>query len=63
MKHNVGLGQQCLNLLTNNVLLIETETIVILDLVSHIVRSEDKDEYNSINEKNEVYLNVRHLLY
>ena len=63
MKHNVELGQQCLNLLINSALLIETETIVILDLMSHIVRSEDKDEYNRINEKNKIYLNVRRLLY
>ncbi|CAF0938689.1 unnamed protein product [Rotaria sordida] len=53
-----GLGLQWIDSLTDNVLLNETETIFILDLTSYIVWQEDNDEYNKINEKNKIYMDL-----
>jgi hypothetical protein len=40
-------------------LLSETETIFILDLDSNVISQEDNNEYNRINEKNKIYMEVR----
>jgi len=59
IKCNLGLGLQWIDSLTDNVLLSETETIFILDLDSNVISQEDNDEYNRINEKNKIYMEVR----
>lgn len=55
----VGLGLQCTNLLTDSVILNETDTIFILDLESHVVSQEDHDTYDRINKNNKIYMEVR----
>ncbi len=50
---------QWTDLLTDNVVLSETETMFILDLNSTVVSQEDYEEYNRIDEKNKIYMEVR----
>ncbi len=54
---------QWIDSLTDNVLLSETETIFILDLDSNVISQEDNDEYNRINEKNKIYMEVRDIFF
>jgi hypothetical protein len=63
IKCNLGLGLQWIDSLTDNVLLSETETIFILDLDSNVISQEDNNEYNRINEKNKIYMEVRDIFY
>ncbi len=59
IKCNVGLGLQWIDSLTDNIILSETETIFILDLDSNVISQEDTDEYNRVDEKNKIYIEVR----
>jgi hypothetical protein len=55
----VGFGLQSMDLLTDNVILNETDTVFILDLESNIVSQEDHDEYDRIKKNNKIYMEVR----
>jgi len=46
------------NVLADNVILSETETIFILNLESNIISQEDHDEYAKNKEKNRIYMTV-----
>lgn len=43
----------------DDIVLTETETMFILNLTSDIISQEDNDEYNKINERNKIYMEVR----
>jgi hypothetical protein len=55
----VGFGLQSMDLLTDNVILNETDTVFILDLESNVVSQEDHDEYDRIKKHNKIYMEVR----
>jgi hypothetical protein len=59
IEYVVGLGLKWMDSSIDNVLLSETETMFILNLDSHVVSQEDNDQYNQINEKNKIYMEVR----
>ncbi|CAF0742012.1 unnamed protein product [Adineta steineri] len=54
-----GFGLQCINdVLADTIVLSETETMFILNLNSIVVTQNDHEEYNRIDERNKIYMNL-----
>lgn len=60
IKHrvSVGLGLEDINSLPDDVMLNETETIFILNLEGNTVSQEDEHDYETIKERNKIYIEV-----